>query len=248
MTALPVLWQYSFSHYNEKARWALDYKRVPHVRRSLLPGSPRAMWFGARGTLPVLDLDGERIVDSTPIIAALERREPEPSLYPADPGERARALELEDFFDEHMGHELRRVAFHDWDDAYIAALLTTAQPASVRRPFRAFLPLGMAYARRRYRIYPDDVAAARDTVIAALDRVEAEVGSDEYMVGGSFSVADLTAASLLYPLAWPEGLQHDPPTPSGWEFRERLAGRAALEWSREMYRRHRGGSAAVGTG
>jgi len=52
----------------------------------------------------VLDLDGERIVDSTRIIPALERRWPDPSLYPADLCERERALALEDYFDEHAGH------------------------------------------------------------------------------------------------------------------------------------------------
>ena len=31
---LPVLWQLQVSHYVEKVRWALDYKRVPHIRRS----------------------------------------------------------------------------------------------------------------------------------------------------------------------------------------------------------------------
>ena len=248
MTDAPVLWQYSFSHFNEKARWALDYKRIPHVRRSLLPGSPRAMWFSARGTLPVLDLDGERIVDSTPIIRALERREPERSLYPDDPDERRRALDLEEFFDEEMGHELRRVAFHDWHDSYIGALLTTGQPARVRRPFRAFLPVGMVYARRRYRIYPEDVAASRRKVLAGLDRIEVELGSGDYLVGRGFSVADLTAASLLFPLAWPDGLQHGPPEPSGWQFREQLTDRPALQWVREMYRRHRGGSAEIATG
>ncbi len=35
---LSVLWQVQVSHYVEKVRWALDYKRIPHVRRSLLPG------------------------------------------------------------------------------------------------------------------------------------------------------------------------------------------------------------------
>jgi glutathione S-transferase len=242
---LPTLWQYSFSHFNEKARWALDHKRIPHVRRSLLPAGPRAMRFSIRGTLPVLDLDGARIVDSTRIIGALEGRDPERPLYPDDPDERRRALDLEDFFDEHVGHELRRVAFYDWDAAYASALLTTAQPPAVRAPFRAFLPLGLIYARRRYRIYPREVEESRRKVEAGLDRVEAELGSGEYLVGEGFSVADLTASSLLYPLAWPPDLQYDPPEPRGWEFRERLADRPALQWVREVYRRHRGTSAAV---
>jgi hypothetical protein len=30
----PVLWHLEISHYNEKVRWALDYKGVAHVRRA----------------------------------------------------------------------------------------------------------------------------------------------------------------------------------------------------------------------
>ena len=246
MTDVPTLWQYSFSHFNEKARWALDHKRIPHRRRSLLPGGPRAMWFSARGTLPVLDLDGARVVDSTRIIAALEERQPDPPLYPRDPGERKRALGLEEYFDEEMGHDVRRVAFFDWDARYVADLMLTAQPSIIRRPFRATLPVGMrTFARARFRIYPDDVEESRRKVAIALERVEAELGSGEYLVGEGFTVADLTACSLLYPLAWPDEVQYDPPRPNGWEFRERLADSRALEWVRETYRRHRGRSASV---
>ena len=37
---LPVLWQYSFSNYNEKARWALEFKVIWHRRHSVMPGWP----------------------------------------------------------------------------------------------------------------------------------------------------------------------------------------------------------------
>src|SRR5207247_2570505 len=33
--APPVLWQFRFSHFNEKARWALDWQGIAHVRRAL---------------------------------------------------------------------------------------------------------------------------------------------------------------------------------------------------------------------
>ena len=38
MSDPPVLYHLKVSHYNEKARWALDYKGVPHVRRAAIPG------------------------------------------------------------------------------------------------------------------------------------------------------------------------------------------------------------------
>src|SRR5919109_3378038 len=107
----PILWHLSISHYSEKARWALDYKSVEHERRASMPGPHMARAFrltrGRQVTLPVLELDGKRIGDSTAIIEALERRFPEPPLYPDDPEERRRALEIEEFFDEEFGPYLR---------------------------------------------------------------------------------------------------------------------------------------------
>jgi len=51
--APPALWHFPISHFNEKARWALDWKRIPHVRRALaLSYVPRALWTtGHRGML-----------------------------------------------------------------------------------------------------------------------------------------------------------------------------------------------------
>ena len=247
----PVLWQYTFSNFNEKARWALDFKGIEHERRSLMPGGPRAMWFSLRGTVPVLDLDGRRIVDTTRIIDALEQLRPEPRLYPANPDERERALALEDFFDEHAGHELRRAAFQEMAGAadYRASLLATGRGAPTRALLRALLPVAMVYARRRYRIYPEDAAIAKTKVAAALDRIEAERGGGRYLVGERFSVADLTAAALLFPLANPPQLQYpfpQPPPPALGRWLESLAGHPAVAWIADMYREHRGSSMAVG--
>jgi glutathione S-transferase len=245
----PVLWQYNFSNFNEKARWALDYKCIPHVRRSLVPNTPRALMFSLRGTLPVLDIDGQRIVDSTRIIEALERRDPEPSLYPADPAERGRALELEDFFDEHAGHELRRAAFYEQrkNPDYVSALLTTGRGEATRRVFRALIsiPGSMAYANHRYRFYAADAARARDELTRALDRLMAELQPSGYLVGERFTVADLTAAALLFPLAWPDELQYDYPDPPASGLLGALRDHPAVAWIAETYRRHRGRSAEV---
>jgi glutathione S-transferase len=245
--SVPVLWQYNFSNFNEKARWALDFKHVSHVRRSLLPGGPRAIAFSLRGTLPVLDLDGERIVDTTRIIAALERRFPARPLYPDDPRERAAALELEDFFDEQAGHELRRAGFYQWrtSPGFVSAFLTVGRGRSTRALMRATLPGGLAYARRRYRIYPADAEQARVKLAAALDRIIAELGPSGYLVGERFSVADLTAAALLFPLAMPAELQYRYPPLPDWGPLEPHTRHPAVEWIREIYRRHRGARVAM---
>jgi glutathione S-transferase len=249
---LPALWQYSFSNFNEKARWALDFKGIHHRRHSLMPGAPRAMWFSrGDGTLPVLDLDGERIVDSTAIITALEERQPEPSLYPPDPEERRRALELEDFFDENAGHDMRRVGFWELRDnvGYGVSFMTTDQPKARRAVGRAGLriafPVVWRYMSARYKFTEKAVERSRGTLIAALDRIESERAGRNYLVGERFTIADLTAASLLYPLVWPPEFQYEVPEPPGWKFLEPHRHHPALDWIRETWRRHRGSSAAA---
>ena len=80
-------------------------------------------------------------------------------------------------------------------------------------------------------------------MIAALDRLDAELGSGEYLAGDCFNVADLTAASLFYPLVIPEGgpvPTANLPRPPGLEsFRESLSDRRGYRWVEEAFRKHR---------
>jgi hypothetical protein len=39
----PILWHLKVSNYNEKARWALDHKGIPHIRRAVVPGQHRRL-------------------------------------------------------------------------------------------------------------------------------------------------------------------------------------------------------------
>ena len=61
--ASPLLWHLKVSPYNEKVRWALDHKGVPHLRRAAMPGSHRsvARRLGTGDTFPVLVMDRERL-------------------------------------------------------------------------------------------------------------------------------------------------------------------------------------------
>ena len=56
MDARLTLTTIRFSHYNEKARWALDLKGVPHERVSLMPGphAPRMLRLTGRTQTPAL--------------------------------------------------------------------------------------------------------------------------------------------------------------------------------------------------
>lgn len=111
--AAPILLQFSASHFNEKVRFALDWKGIAHHRRTLLPGLHVPVVLRASGQMqvPVL-LDGGRVVaDSSRILAHLDATRPERPLLPADPTERERALALEEHFDEELGPHVRRAFF-----------------------------------------------------------------------------------------------------------------------------------------
>jgi glutathione S-transferase len=246
----PVLWQIVISHYSEKARWALDHKGIEHERRAPTPGAHMAvaLWLtrGRNKTFPVLQLDDRAIGDSTAIIGELERRFPDPPLYPDDPDQRRRALELEEFFDEELGPHLRLLAFHEAtkDPAIVERFTVDLLPdrlaaigpvrAGATRFFSAFTGI-------RYGVKSEQRAQlARTKVLAALDRLEGELGDGEYLVGDRFTVADLTAASLFYPLAQPpEGPELPPPPEAIERFRAPLKERPGYRWVEEMFRRHR---------
>jgi glutathione S-transferase len=253
MTA--VLWHLEISHYNEKARWALDYKSIPHVRRTPLPGlhglHALAITRGAQRRLPVLELEGRRIGDSTAIIGALERYKPDPPLYPEDPAERAHALGLEDFFDEELAPSLRRYVWHhtlDDSDAVIDALMPNAGRGR-QRAMRALVPIARPAVRRDYKVSASGAEQGLEDIRAAMDRVESELQPSGYLVGDEFSVADLSAAALFTPVLCPPGRQYPPRTipPIVHELRDELSAREGGRWVAEMYARHRGASAEVVT-
>ena len=157
----PVLYHIEISHYNEKVRWALDYKGVAHRRKAPMPmlhmAWAAAMTRGQDKTFPILRLNGDTIADSTRIIERLEHDYPEPPLYPAEPDDRRRALELEEFFDEELAPHLRRAAFAEVTRDSESFAWVAAPPGGQARARRLQEPAALAgpLLRKRYGINKD---------------------------------------------------------------------------------------------
>jgi glutathione S-transferase len=253
----PTLWQLAISHYSEKARWALAYKEISHRRRTCLPGMhiPVALWLtrGERNVFPILELDGRTINDSTAIIAALEERYPDPPLYPADPEQRRRALELEDFFDEELGPQVRQVLFYELisEPRLFGEVASQAVPGPMGEAKGLVGAYARVYTSLRFRANSaTEAETGRAKIVAAIDRLDAELAANggDYLVGESFSVADLTAASLFFPLVGPAGgpVRADQEMPASFEgFRDELRERPGYLWVEEMFRRHRAAARGV---
>ncbi len=252
--ATPVLWQIELSLYSEKIRWALAYKGVEHRRRTPLVGTHRpialALTKGRHDRFPVMRMGDGRIVgNSSAIVAALEQDVPEPPLYPSDPAQKARALEIERYFDDEVGPDMRRFAWQQMieDTSAVQDALMPHAPASRKRALQLVFPAFRPVMRRDYTINADAAEAARDNLRAAVTRIEEELDGGDYLVGDAFSVADLTAASLLTPLLCPEGREYPPAriVAGVQELRDELEARPGGQWVHAMYARHRAPRLAV---
>ena len=96
----------------------------------------------------------------------------------------------------------------------------------------------------------DDLSVERSfqKIRAAGERLRAELQPSGYLGGDGFTVADLTLAALVAPAVAPEQFPYPQPQRGHAllaPLREALAEAGILEWTREMYARHRGQSAEI---
>lgn len=241
------LLQFPFSHFNEKARWALAWKGIAHRRTNLLPG-PHALTvlrLTGKTEVPVLRVGTEIVGGSARIIDELERRVPTPALYPSDASERSRALEVQQWFDDEVGPMVRRALFAVMLDTpgYVCGMFAGHRSVAVRASYRASFPLVSVVMKRSMGI--TDAASIERAGLAteeAFDYVARHAGPSGYLVGDTFTVADLAAAALLAPVvdvAHPD--MHKPtPRPAAMQaVLDRWAEHPGAAWVQEQYRRNR---------
>ncbi|MFZ5757131.1 MAG: glutathione S-transferase family protein [Pseudomonadota bacterium] len=200
-----TLYQYELSPFCDKVRRVLRAKGVPFQVQEItildtLRGRPKALSPAAK--LPVLDLEGERIADSTDICWLLEARFPEPRLVPADPRDQALMHFFEDWADESLYFyemHLRFTLPHNaerWvpvaaahDNNLIKRIAATAMPRAMLRTTRA-----QGTGRKPV-----------TTIKRDLDRhfhmLNQWLEDRDWLVGDSLSLADISVFSQLYCLA-----------------------------------------------
>lgn len=248
----PELFQFCFSHYNEKARWALDYKAITHRRHDLLPGAhiPRALWLSGQTAVPILRQSGKIVAGSANIIDHLEQRYPRRSLYPRSLKSRKRAQEIQCWFDEEVGAHVRRALFYEIFPArrFTADVFSLGFPRPVRNGYRLLFPGLAPVLRVDMGITRKGHALGLERTREALDFVVEAAGDDGYLVDDHFSVADLTAASLLMVTCFPAELQFSIGQPWPDELHnwlDRWADHPGTTWVRKIFQRHRGSSAEL---
>ncbi len=205
MTAVRLI-TIPFSHYCEKARWALERCDVPYEEEKSLPllhyvANRRA---GAGRTVPVVVAGDEILGDSTDIIAWADRQKPG-ALLPHNDNDRAEAIAAEDEMDRQLGPATRRWAYYyllSKKDVLYA--IARAVPRWQQVAIRLGRPLATLALRRGLKIDAAGAERSRQKIDDLFARVSERLADGRrFLVGGRFSVADLTFASLAAPVLMP---------------------------------------------
>lgn len=241
------LFQFPLSLYCEKSAWTLAAKSLVHEKVNLVPGPQHMLtaWRLARiRTLPVLR-DGDTCVgDSTAIALHLEAHYPNPALLPGDRHQREDVLALEARFDETGDHVRRCVWNLAIDSPRVHDIFFRGYRTRISWLEKLLRPVLRLMIRRTFNVYPGHVNASWTHVMQALDGLEQHLEGDSsrYLVGNTFTLADLTAATMLAPLIGPEESpwpDHHVTDQGNAELRRQFRDRVAGEWVLRIYREHR---------
>jgi glutathione S-transferase len=189
------------SHAANTAVLMLAYKGIDYKRTDLMPvvskGALRAVGFPGM-TVPALKIEGEKIQGTRPIARALDRLQPEPPLFPADPDRRAAVEDAERFGDEELQHPLRQLLWWAFkrDKEFLRGY---SEGARMGVPVGLAIKTGgplVAMAARLNEATDDNVRAALATLPDLLDRVDAYI-ADGTIGGTEPNAADFQIATSV---------------------------------------------------
>lgn len=190
-----------FSHFCEKARWALDRAGVPYVEEAHAPMFHARATLKATGrksrTTPVLIDEGRVIADSTEILKHVAERHGAAWLYPSE-----EALAIEESLDKSFGPAVRALGYYHLlpHRAVAVRMLTGHVPGWQAAIIRATFPVLRALLRKGLRLTDANAERSRQAIARTTDEVSARLSDGRpYLTGDAFSAADLTFAALAGP-------------------------------------------------
>lgn len=191
------------SPFVEKCARALAYKGLEFTLVS--PRTPRdfTRWNPQTGKMPVLDVDGTRTFDSSAILRELDRIQPSPPLFAADPAVAAKQRFLEDWSDESLYWYAMGLRWNAVNEAETAAqvLADVGVPSLLHG---ALVPLlrwqigGMAASQGMQRLPLDFVLTE---LASRLDELEVWLDGRPFFFSSSPSGADFAIHGQLSTLA-----------------------------------------------
>jgi glutathione S-transferase len=187
------------SYFSAKVRPALRYKRIPYVEILPTPQVYREVIVARTGLafVPiVVTADDEVLQDTSDILDALERRFPDPPLYPADPVLRLCAYLIELYADEFLvlpGLHYRWSFPESAAKARADFAAVNGDPAAAQR-FADRIAGAMPFVG----ITPDTIPAIEAHTRELLACLSAHFERHPYVLGGRPSLADCALLGPLY--------------------------------------------------
>ncbi len=238
-----------FSHFCEKARWALDWCGVPYVERACLPGLHlrHTRRVGGRTVPALIRSDGSALTDSSDILRWADAQAPAArKLLPAGGAARADADAFEDELDEALGPATRLWAYaHGLRNRPM--LRAMVAPGFPRRRDRALLALLLPVVgpliEKQYGATMEAADRAEGVIVDGFARVSARLEQQPYLSGERFGASDLTFAVLGGIMVLPREnryMRHDVALTGRMQsFVDRLRATRAGEHAARCYREHR---------
>lgn len=229
------LYKLHWSHYVEKVRWALDYKRLQWHGIEVVAFTKQEMQrFDCRRLVPLIHdtASGVAISDSSPIIRYLDEAYPDPALLPRDPNQREAVWQWMLTLDSTLGLNARRLGYTQLIMECPQVLSTLFLPnvcsgLFLRPGLRALAaPFLGAMLVRRFRFDRNRADRVYEQLEAQLLPIAARLERHGFLVGDRFTAADLTLASLLRPLRI---VPH---------FRDHSRLRSLFAWQERLFREH----------
>jgi glutathione S-transferase len=221
------------SYYTGKLEGYLRYKEIPYVRLALGPaGMRRLQRETGTSQMPALELpDGRFLTDTTPTIAWLEVRHPEPPVIPRDPFQAFASRLVEDYAEEWLW---RPAMHYRWSYRGDALLLSRKivdellRGVPLPRPVKRF-----AIRRRQHGGYVRGDGVTRKTrdhvegiYLESLAQLEAIVQARPFLLGDVPTLADFGFFASMF--------RHFGQDPTASELmRERAPG--VYEWQARLW-------------
>ena len=200
-----VLHQFPISHYCEKVRWALEFKKLDYKTVNMIPGLhlKQTKKMGVKSSVPIIEHRGNFIQGSNTIIDYLDQTFPEKPLTPVENNQQQKIAEWEDQLSAEIGVPIRLCLYH-----------ILLQHPKIVKPFFAHngpwygrLFLSFAYpklvSKMRYfmKINSETAIESKQVLSKTIDKLNEHYKENEFLVGDRFTRADLSAAALLAPLS-----------------------------------------------
>jgi glutathione S-transferase len=241
------LYTFYVSHFSEKARWALDYERIPYEEKVLVPGPHQLLTrrVARRTEVPLLEHGGKYVQGSGAIVDYIADSLGGTRLTPADVASRQKAVELEKTLDKVFGRGVQQVLYSVLlkDRRTLVELWSAGGPRWAGAFYALAFPAVAKAVTRMYKTADaDGVARAKERFATTFDELDAVLAKQRYFGGDEPNRVDITVASLLAPVCRvPEHRVKWPPMPVELaEFEASLRGRRTWNHVLHMYRDHRG--------